>query len=379
LGGGRHYLIPAAAGGGRQDQEDLLAVLRDRQYQLIDQRSELTSVTAPRVFGLFAPNHLAPEIDRPETAPEQPSLAEMTQKAISLLSSRKNGFFLMVEGSQIDWACHANDPAHLLSDLLMFDQAVQVALDFAKKDGQTLVLALADHNTGGLTIGNMQSGNNYLTLTPEKLLAPLKKMRRSAVALWQSLGAEKTPEAIQAAVRRDWGIDLHPLHAQQIAELAKKYGKEGHYALGEVISAHYTALGWTTHGHTGGDVPLFAYGPFRPVGLLETQDIGRVSARALGFELEPLTMRLYVDVSRAFPAEAVRLDGSDPRNPLLRLQYQGRQASLPINKNLLILNGQTLPLEGIVVHVAETGKTYLPLEAVQLIKGETKALPGITN
>jgi alkaline phosphatase len=379
FGGGRRYLLPAAAGGSRQDQEDLLAVLRSRQYQIIDRRAELTAVTTPRVYGLFAANHLAPEIDRPEAAPEEPSLAEMTQKAISLLAGQKNGFFLLVEGSQIDWACHANDPAHLLSDLLMFDQAVQIALDFAKKDGQTLVLALPDHNTGGLTIGNLRTNNTYLNLTPEMLLAPLKKMRRSAEAVWRSLGPEKRPEEIQAAVRRDWGIDLSLPHAQQIAELAKKYGKDAYYALGEVVTPHYTVLGWTTHGHTGGDVPLFAYGPFRPVGLLDAQDIGRVSARALGFDLERLTLRLFVDAGQAFPAEAVRLDGSDPHNPVLRVHYQGRQAALPINKNLLILNGKSLPLEGIVVHVAETGRTYLPLEAVQLIKGETKALPPIAN
>lgn len=379
LGGGRRYLLPARSGGGRQDQEDLTAVLRSRNYQLIEQRLELSGVTGPKVFGLFAMSHLAPEIDRPDLAPEQPSLAEMTQKAISLLSTYKNGFFLMVEGSQIDWACHANDPAHLLSDLLMFDQAVQVALDFAKKDGQTLVLALPDHNTGGLTIGNRRSNDSYGQLTPELLLAPLKKMRRSAAALWQSLGEDRSPENIQKAVRQDWGLEISRDQAQQIAELAKQFGKDGHYALGEVICPNYTHLGWTTHGHTGGDVPLFAYGPSRPVGLLDAQDIGRLSARALGFDLEALTLRLFVDAAQAFAAEAVRLDRTDPANPILRIQHQGRQAALPINKNLLILNNQQHPLEGIVVHVAETGKTFLPLEAVHLIKGESKPLPAITK
>ncbi|MGQ9920348.1 MAG: alkaline phosphatase [Desulfobacca sp.] len=379
LGGGRRSLLPAKTGGARQDQEDLSAVLRSRHYQLIEHREELTKVRQPKVYGLFAMSHLAPEIDRPDLAPEQPSLAEMTQKAIELMSGNKNGFFLLVEGSQIDWACHANDPAHLLSDLLMFDQAVQIALDFAKKDGQTLVLALPDHNTGGLTIGNRRTNDSYHKLTPELLLAPLKKMRRSAAALWQSLAEERSPEALQQAVRRDWGLNLSRDQAMQILELAKQYGKEGHYALGEVICAHHTHLGWTTHGHTGGDVPLFAYGPSRPVGLLTAQDIGRLSARALGFDLETLTRRLFVDASQAFPSEALHLDRSDPANPILRIQQQGREAALPINKNLLILNKQELPLEGIVVHVADTGKTYMPLEAVHLIKGENRPLPAISK
>ncbi len=377
LGGGRRYLLPAQAGGSRQDQEDLTAVLRSRNYQLIEHKDAFTKISEPKVYGLFAMSHLAPEIDRPDLAPEQPSLAEMTQKAISLLSTNKNGFFLMVEGSQIDWACHANDPAHLLSDLLMFDQAVQVALDFAKKDGQTLVLALPDHNTGGLSIGNRRSDETYDKLTPEILLAPLKKMRRSAPALWQSLGADRSPERIREAVRRDWGLDISLEHARQIADLAKTFGQEGHYALGEVICPHYTQLGWTTHGHTGGDVPLFAYGPSRPVGLLEAQDIGRLSARALGFDLELLTMRLFVEAGQAFPAEAVQLDRTDPHNPVLRIQHQGRQAALPLNKNLLLLNNEQVALEGIVIQVAETGKIYLPLEAVHRIKGDSKPLPAI--
>ncbi len=377
FGGGRRYLLPAAAGGSRQDQEDLLAVLREQQYQLIDDRQQLPAITAPRVFCLFAASHLAAEIDRPALAPREPSLAEMTQKAIELLSQNKNGFFLMVEGSQIDWACHANDPAHLLGDLLMFDQAVRVALDFAKKDGQTLVLALPDHNTGGLSIGNRRSNDTYHQLTPEQLVGPLKKMHCSAPVLWKHLAGDTTPEAIQSAVKKYWGLDISREDAQRIAELAPSFGKEAHYALGEVICPNYTYLGWTTHGHTGGDVPLFAYGPFRPVGLLAAQDVGRVCARALGFDLESLTLRLFVEASQAFPGNGIQLDRTDDRNPVLKIQHQGRTAALPINKNLLFWNGQRLPLEGVVVHVAETGKTYLPLEAVHRIKGESKPLPPI--
>ena len=91
-----------------------------------------------------------PDIDRSSLAPEQPSLSEMTNKSIELLSQNKNGFFLMVEGSQVDWADHANDPNYAVTDFLAFDKAVKAAVDFAKKDGHTLVLAFPDHNTGGM-------------------------------------------------------------------------------------------------------------------------------------------------------------------------------------------------------------------------------------
>ncbi|MFO7709351.1 MAG: alkaline phosphatase [Desulfobacterales bacterium] len=85
----------------------------------------------------------------------------MTRKAIEILARDEDGFFLMVEGSQIDWACHANDPAYLLSELLAFDRAVEAALDFARADGRTLVMVMSDHNTGGFSIGNRATDNTY--------------------------------------------------------------------------------------------------------------------------------------------------------------------------------------------------------------------------
>ena len=379
FGGGRDFLLPCNAGGARQDQEDLTKVLRERHYQLVDNVAGLKKLAKPKVFGLFAANHLEPEIDRLDSAPEQPSLADMTQKAIELLAANPAGFFLMVEGSQIDWACHAHDPAHLLSDLLIFDRAVQVALDFAKKNGQTLVLALPDHNTGGLSIGNRRSDNYYARLQPEALIAPLRQMQLSAAALWRRVGEDKTPEKIKETVKNFWGLELSLEDAQQILELAKQRGKEGHYALGKVICPKYTDIGWTTHGHTGGDIPLFAFGPHRPVGLLDAPDIGRVSAQALGLNLTKLNARLFVEARQAFPGQAVHLDRTDPNNPVIKIAHQGRQATLPVNKNLLHLGDRLIPLEGIVVHIPDTDKIYLPLQAIQLIKGECKSLPTITK
>jgi alkaline phosphatase len=379
FGGGRNYLLPEKLGGARQDQRDLTAVLRARQYQLVHNTADLNKIFQSKVFGLFAASHLEAEIDRLDAAPEQPSLAEMTQKAIELLSGHPTGFFLMVEGSQIDWACHANDPAHLLSDLLMYDRAVQVALDFAKKDGQTLVLALPDHNTGGMSIGNQRSDKYYARLQPDALIAPLKRMQISAAALWRRLGNDKTPETVQAAVQKYWGLALSLEDAGRILELAPQYGKAAHYALGKVICPNYTDIGWTTHGHTGGDIPLFAFGPHRPVGLLDAPDIGHVCARSLGLDLEKLTDRLFVDARQFFPGDAIQLDRSNPYLPNVRITYQERRADLPVNTNILNLDGRQILLEGIVVHITDTDKIYLPLQAVQLIKGEVKTLPAITK
>jgi alkaline phosphatase len=80
------------------------------------------------------------------------SLKELTEKAIEILSQDKDGFFLMVEGSQIDWAGHKNDGTNVVSEVVDFDNAVGAGLDFAEKNGETLVIVTADHETGGFAV-----------------------------------------------------------------------------------------------------------------------------------------------------------------------------------------------------------------------------------
>ena len=79
-------------------------------------------------------------------------LPEATEKAINFLNEKENGFFLMVEGSQIDWGGHAKDLKYVITEMIDFDRAVGKALDFAKTDGNTLVVITADHETGGMSV-----------------------------------------------------------------------------------------------------------------------------------------------------------------------------------------------------------------------------------
>ena len=98
----------------------------------------------------------------------EPDLAELTKKAIEILNSAPHGFFLMIEGSQIDWACHDNNAKEAVKKTLLFDEAVKAAIDFALKDKHTLVIVTADHETGGLTIkkgGDLQGRNLNLKWT----------------------------------------------------------------------------------------------------------------------------------------------------------------------------------------------------------------------
>ena len=93
----------------------------------------------------------------PDAMPSMPQnrgdfLPNATSAALKYLSQQEKGFFVMVEGSQIDWAGHANDTAYMRTEMLDFDKTMGVALDFAEKDGNTLVIVLADHETGGYTL-----------------------------------------------------------------------------------------------------------------------------------------------------------------------------------------------------------------------------------
>ncbi|MED4302916.1 alkaline phosphatase, partial [Bacillus licheniformis] len=88
---------------------------------------------------------------------------EMTKKSIQTLSKDKDGFFLFVEGSKPDWAAHQNDPIGMISDVLAFDNAVKEALDFAKKDKHTMVIAVSDHGNSGISIGNSNTTKGYDT------------------------------------------------------------------------------------------------------------------------------------------------------------------------------------------------------------------------
>jgi alkaline phosphatase len=153
LGGGRKFFLPKSdPNSGRKDDRDLIAQARAAGYAYVETAAELRSTRAPYLLGLFQAAELT-------TVPPEPTLAFLTKNAIGSLktaatspSGRRNGFFLMVEGSQIDWAGHNNDAANCVRQTLLFDQAVRAAVDFALRDGRTLVLVTADHETGGLTI-----------------------------------------------------------------------------------------------------------------------------------------------------------------------------------------------------------------------------------
>lgn len=151
LGGGRNYFLPKTATGGlRNDGRDLTAELKAAKYTYAANKADFDKLPTDgsRIAGLFTGSHMAYNLDRDPT--KEPSLAEMTGKAIDALAAQKKGFFLMVEGGRIDHALHATNARRALQDTLAFDNAIALAL--AKMEAldpglkNTLIVVTADHD-----------------------------------------------------------------------------------------------------------------------------------------------------------------------------------------------------------------------------------------
>ena len=265
LGGGRKYFESVAQGG--EQQEDLIKRAKQKGYAYATSAEDLTNMKANKLLGLFADDAMAPELDRETTS--EPSLADMTAAALETLKRDRDGFFLMVEGSQIDWAGHAHDAAWAMKDAEAFHQAFDAAMTFAKRNKDTLVVVAGDHDTGGMSVG----GYNEYVAKPEVL--------RSVKATGAFMVNEfnDTLDNIEEVVRTHTSLQLSAAEIQKIRTAAPS---QRVMALNEVISQR-AYVGWTTTQHTGVDVPLYAYGPQqqRFTGLLDNTDLPKEMLRAM--------------------------------------------------------------------------------------------------
>lgn len=367
LAGGAMYLKPQ----NRKDGEDLTAVLRQKGYQLVRTREEMLGALSGRVWGLFAEQDIACDLDR---SAAEPGLAEMTAKAIALLRRNKKGFFLMVEGSKIDWAAHDNEPVGVVSEALAFNRAVQTAIAFTRQDGDTAVIVVSDHGCGGLSIGNREENSMEKRPGLSAFVDPLQRARHTAEGVEKMLlaAADMSADAISTLIRREYGLEL------TVEELAQVQGyfanrHEDQYGLAAIIGpilSRAAHLGWTTDGHTGEDVPLAIFHPrgYRLTGVVQNTAIAWYIDEILNLKLREWNKILYLSAQRAFAKKGASstVEETQPGNLVLVIKKGAQVLRLPANKNQADLNGRTVILRSLIVH---NGKAFfVPREALDLIK-----------
>jgi alkaline phosphatase len=308
-GGGPKGNLPSRRRGG----EDVLAIARRNGFTIARTRKEFEELApgAGKVMAFDAyldENAALPyELDRPA---QSVSLAEYTRKAIELLDGPQ-GFFLMVEGGKIDWACHANDAAAAIADTLAFDEAVAAGLEFYQTHPEeTLLVVTGDHECGGMTIGF--AGTRYSTffekIAHQKMShlafnAQLAELKAAKASFADAMGlARKTFGLALPGTGGMPGMVLTDLEVEELREAyARSLGGQEERAddrtyllyggyepftvkLTHTLN-HKAGIGWTTYSHTGVPVPTSAVGvgSERFNGYYDNTDIfaGIVAAAAL--------------------------------------------------------------------------------------------------
>ncbi|RZK12041.1 MAG: alkaline phosphatase, partial [Flavobacterium sp.] len=262
MGGGLNYFSPEL----RKDKKDMFDAFKSKGYQVARNRSEMMSTNNEKpILGVFAEDALPYSIDRnnDKTLQEKiPSLAEMTQKAIDRMKSHKNGFVLQVEGGKVDWAAHANDIGGLIYDQVAFDEAVKVALDFAEKDKNTLVIITTDHgnanpgviygknaNTNFDSIQNYKHTNEWLLneIKPNSTVAQVREIIDFANGTTLNDDDAKTVLSYYDGLHKEEGglYNYKKLPFKAFAEMQQKSN----------------SVGWISMDHSADYVELAMFGP----------------------------------------------------------------------------------------------------------------------
>ncbi|QCJ45101.1 alkaline phosphatase [Bacillus sp. S3] len=259
LGGGTSYFV--------RNDRNLVEEFAKNHFGYVTDLQELVTNKTEQLLGLFAPVELPKQIDRDATVP---SLSQMTKAALQRLKQNPNGFFLLVEGSQIDWAGHDNDIVGAMSEVKDFEAAFKAAIQFASDREDTIVIATADHSTGGMSIDR----NGNYKWNP----SVIKSITSTPLVIARRLHETKDLTTLQ----HHMPFDLHEEDLKTIQATLEMEVEDTRQALINIIN-HYSSTGWTTKGHTGEDVPVYAYGLNRHLfsGRMENSDIPRILFRIM--------------------------------------------------------------------------------------------------
>ncbi|MEN3000923.1 MAG: alkaline phosphatase [Armatimonadota bacterium] len=265
MGGGLRHYDPNL----RADKRDLISEYTRKGYTFWNRREQVLSDARPdKVLGLFYNSHLPFTLDHlnsEELKRQVPTLAEMTRKALEILSRSPNGFLLQVEGGRVDHAAHANDAAAILWDQLAFDDAIEVIYNFAARRDDTLVIITSDH-------GNSNPGLNGMGPEYRQSRACFERLalaKCSFEQLPQHL-QQRTPDAVREVIKAQIGIEITREEAEALASALanrmppvwNRQHQNLNGLLGQILS-NYNGIGWTGTSHTADYVWLTAFGTGR--------------------------------------------------------------------------------------------------------------------
>ncbi len=283
--GGGGFLQPKGAKG---DQKPVLELAKAAGYTYAGTTAEIKALKkgAGKVIAVNEDLQDASALYYSmDSQPSSLSLADFTRKGIELLSDNPKGFFMMVEGGKIDWACHANDAAASITDTLALDAAVKEALAFAAKyPKDTLIIVTGDHETGGMSIG--WAGTQYATFF-DKIRPQTMSFQRFTDEVVKPYRAITSPEDadltdLLPAIESAFGLTLDQLTPLQQIDLQFAFSRSmgiktsrsadddqyllyGGYEPFTIAITHIlnqnAGIGWTTYSHTGVPVATFAKGP----------------------------------------------------------------------------------------------------------------------
>lgn len=310
LGGGRCHYLPKSKGGCRKDNRNLITEAENNGWNYVGsmdgykQLDNGNNVTLP-LLGLLANTDIPFDLDRKNA--EHPSLEDTTRTALKALSDATadsdKGFFIMIEGSRVDHAGHANDPAAQVREVLAYDSAFNAAIEFAENsDVETIVVSTSDHETGGLAVGR-QLTSAY----PEYLWHPqvLANASHSGEYLAKQLknyndngDQPKLKEYIKEEIFEK-GLGILNYDENELDDVVNNKNSASN-SLVEMVSKR-SQTGWSTHGHTAVDVNLYGYAAHRFAkqylmeklgGSHENTEVGKFLADYLNVDLDHVTSKL---------------------------------------------------------------------------------------
>ncbi len=359
-------------GGNGILTDDIKQHFRNKGTTLIqDDKNALLNYSGNgKVWALFGDRALPYDIDR--NPDKVPSIAEMTGKALEILSKNENGFFLMVEGSQVDWAAHANDPIGIISEYLAFDEAVGKVMEFAEKDENTAVVIMSDHGNSGFTIGTRNCGR-YDQLTIRELFETLSQIKLSANGL-ESVLINTKPENIKSEFKKYTGVDLTDDEVQSL--LASKNYKEGDYTkVGTSNNLAHNILnilnlkmcfGFTTGGHTGEETLLASYHPQGDIlkGNVRNVDVNAYLQKVAGLDqsLQQLSDEIFAKHSDVFAGQKFTVNKTNPDFPVLTIKKGRNTLEIKAFSSVAKLNGKPFDIGSVVVYMDKNDTFYLPKE-----------------